>query len=194
MHTLSFLESNPLHIDCTFVIIGPGLVIVNPERPCQQADMFLKAGWKVLYIVLNACRYNSVSGVHVYSSTYPRSQAVKIYTRPGNDSNKSCAEARERGYVNEAIGYTQCVMASLPACWGHKESTFLLIRFSGSWNSIEVFQNSNKALVNSLSQVLKSPCMFENCSTYLHRLTQFIHTVYTLEVFSTMSVVHCNNL
>ena len=55
VHTLSFLDSNPLHIDCTFVIIGPGLAVVNPERPCKQADMFHKAGWKVDY-----CRIENV--------------------------------------------------------------------------------------------------------------------------------------
>ena len=36
-----------MHIDATFNIIGPGLVIVNPDRPCNQLDMFHKAGWKV---------------------------------------------------------------------------------------------------------------------------------------------------
>ena len=36
-----------MHIDATFNIIGPGLVLANPERPCNQIDMFLKAGWKV---------------------------------------------------------------------------------------------------------------------------------------------------
>ena len=36
-----------MHIDATFNIIGPGLVLANPERPCNQIDMFNKAGWKV---------------------------------------------------------------------------------------------------------------------------------------------------
>ena len=47
VHTISFKDPNPMHIDATFNIIGPGLVIANPDRPCNQLDMFYKAGWKV---------------------------------------------------------------------------------------------------------------------------------------------------
>lgn len=48
VHTLSFKDPNPMHIDATFNIIGPGLVISNPDRPCHQIDMFYKAGWTVV--------------------------------------------------------------------------------------------------------------------------------------------------
>ena len=37
-----------MHIDATFNIIGPGLVLSNPDRPCHQIDMFYKAGWTVI--------------------------------------------------------------------------------------------------------------------------------------------------
>lgn len=37
-----------MHIDATFNIIGPGLVLSNPERPCHQIEMFEKAGWTVV--------------------------------------------------------------------------------------------------------------------------------------------------
>ena len=47
IHVLQFKDPNPMHIDATFNVIGPGLVLVNPDRPCYQTDMFLKAGWKV---------------------------------------------------------------------------------------------------------------------------------------------------
>ena len=47
VHVLSFKDPNPMHIDATFNVIGPGLVITNPDRPCNQLDMFRKAGWKV---------------------------------------------------------------------------------------------------------------------------------------------------
>ena len=47
IHVLSFHDYNPMHIDGTLNIIGPGLVITNPDRPCNQLDMFKKAGWKV---------------------------------------------------------------------------------------------------------------------------------------------------
>jgi len=37
-----------MHIDATFNIIGEGLVISNPDRPCHQIDLFKKAGWNVV--------------------------------------------------------------------------------------------------------------------------------------------------
>ena len=49
VHSISFVDPNPMHIDATFNIIGPGLVLSNPDRPCHQIDMFKKAGWKVVH-------------------------------------------------------------------------------------------------------------------------------------------------
>jgi glycine amidinotransferase len=37
-----------MHIDATFNVIGPGLVLSNPDRPCNQIDMFERAGWTVV--------------------------------------------------------------------------------------------------------------------------------------------------
>ena len=48
VHKLSFDDPNPLHIDATFNVIGPGLVLYNRERPCHQVDMFHKAGWTLV--------------------------------------------------------------------------------------------------------------------------------------------------
>lgn len=48
VHKLSFDDPNPMHIDATFNIIGPGLVLSNPDRPCHQIEMFHKAGWTVV--------------------------------------------------------------------------------------------------------------------------------------------------
>lgn len=48
VHVISFQDPNPMHIDATFNIIGPGLVIVNPDRRCHQTEMFEKAGWKLV--------------------------------------------------------------------------------------------------------------------------------------------------
>jgi len=48
IHILTFRDPNPMHIDATFNIIGPGLVVVNPDRPCHQINMFKKAGWKMV--------------------------------------------------------------------------------------------------------------------------------------------------
>ncbi|XP_068169745.1 glycine amidinotransferase, mitochondrial-like [Antennarius striatus] len=48
VHTISFKDPNAYHIDATFNIIGPGLALLNPERPCDQIDMFYKAGWTIV--------------------------------------------------------------------------------------------------------------------------------------------------
>ena len=48
IHLLSFDNPNVMHIDTTIYPIGPGVLIVNPDRPCHQIDMFHKAGWKVV--------------------------------------------------------------------------------------------------------------------------------------------------
>jgi len=52
IHVLSFDNANPMHIDGTFNIIGPGLVIVNPDRPCDQLEMFKKAGTSIIIILV----------------------------------------------------------------------------------------------------------------------------------------------
>ena len=44
VHELSFEDTNPMHIDTTISIIQPGVVVVNPDRPCHQLDMFKKRG------------------------------------------------------------------------------------------------------------------------------------------------------
>lgn len=41
VHIISFKDPNPMHIDATFNIIGPGLVLSNPDRPCHQVGEFL---------------------------------------------------------------------------------------------------------------------------------------------------------
>lgn len=55
VHIISFKDPNPMHIDATFNIIGPGLVLSNPDRPCHQVGQslgFWKSNrvwqWKVL--------------------------------------------------------------------------------------------------------------------------------------------------
>lgn len=48
IHIISFKDPNPMHIDATFNIIGPGLVLSNPDRPCHQIEMFKKAGWTIM--------------------------------------------------------------------------------------------------------------------------------------------------
>lgn len=42
VHIISFKDPNPMHIDATFNIIGPGLVLSNPDRPCHQVRELLR--------------------------------------------------------------------------------------------------------------------------------------------------------
>lgn len=44
IHEISFRDRNRMHIDATFNFIGPGLALTNPERPCNEIDIFKKAG------------------------------------------------------------------------------------------------------------------------------------------------------
>jgi len=48
LHQISFNDPNPMHIDATFNIIGPGIVLSNPDRKCNHIDLFIKGGWKVV--------------------------------------------------------------------------------------------------------------------------------------------------
>lgn len=68
IHIISFKDPNPMHIDATFNIIGPGLVLSNPDRPCHQVQyvrcwttgintMFTpRTASKSIYIQLDAIR------------------------------------------------------------------------------------------------------------------------------------------
>ena len=47
IHVLTFKDTNPMHIDASFNVIGPGLVITNLDKPCDHLETFEKAGWKV---------------------------------------------------------------------------------------------------------------------------------------------------
>ncbi|XP_071804147.1 glycine amidinotransferase, mitochondrial-like [Asterias amurensis] len=48
IHELTFEDPRPMHIDATFSILRPGLILVNPERGCHQIEIFKKAGWDVV--------------------------------------------------------------------------------------------------------------------------------------------------
>ncbi|XP_064652209.1 glycine amidinotransferase, mitochondrial-like [Lineus longissimus] len=48
VHRLTFADSNPLHIDASFCMLSPGLVITNPIRPCLQQEKFEQMGWKIV--------------------------------------------------------------------------------------------------------------------------------------------------
>jgi glycine amidinotransferase len=50
LHTARFSCSTPTHIDTTLVPIRPGLVLINPERPCMDdtLNLFQANGWQVV--------------------------------------------------------------------------------------------------------------------------------------------------
>ncbi|MCD8542713.1 MAG: amidinotransferase [Gammaproteobacteria bacterium] len=45
---IRFKDPNPMHIDATFVPLRPGLILINPDRPCLQAQQFKDAGWDLV--------------------------------------------------------------------------------------------------------------------------------------------------
>jgi glycine amidinotransferase len=48
-HPLLFADDRAVHIDCTFVPLAPGKLLVNPDRPIKEMPaMFAKAGWDIL--------------------------------------------------------------------------------------------------------------------------------------------------
>jgi len=50
IHRIEFREPIPTHIDTTLVPIRPGLVLVNPHRPCTNGalDIFSSNGWQTV--------------------------------------------------------------------------------------------------------------------------------------------------
>ena len=50
IHRIPFRERTPTHIDTTLVPVRPGLVLINPERPCTDGalQLFTSNGWQVV--------------------------------------------------------------------------------------------------------------------------------------------------
>jgi len=50
IHRIVFREALPTHIDTTLVPVRPGLVLVNPDRPCTNGkmDLFEKNDWQIV--------------------------------------------------------------------------------------------------------------------------------------------------
>jgi glycine amidinotransferase len=48
VHPVEFADDRAIHIDATFVLLAPGKILVNPDRPIKSMPpMFQKAGWEV---------------------------------------------------------------------------------------------------------------------------------------------------
>src|SRR5947209_6439186 len=67
VHKIQFRESHPAHIGTTLVPVRPGIVLVNPARPCIDGglDVFEKNGWRVVEAPLSV--RSAGSGRHVTS-------------------------------------------------------------------------------------------------------------------------------
>ena len=50
VHTIRFRETHPAHIGTTLVPIRPGIVLVNPARPCTDGglEIFAANGWRIV--------------------------------------------------------------------------------------------------------------------------------------------------
>ena len=50
VHTLSFEDNHPIHIDATFCPLRPGLMLLNPHRPLfkGQREIFEKNDWEIV--------------------------------------------------------------------------------------------------------------------------------------------------
>lgn len=50
IHTIPFRESLPTHIDTTLVPVRPGIVLVNPQRPCldDSLELFTTNDWQIV--------------------------------------------------------------------------------------------------------------------------------------------------
>jgi glycine amidinotransferase len=50
IHRIEFQEQTPTHVDTTLVPVRPGLVLVNPERPCVDSslDLFTENDWQMV--------------------------------------------------------------------------------------------------------------------------------------------------
>ncbi|UCF92315.1 MAG: serine/threonine protein kinase [Desulfobacterales bacterium] len=51
LHVMSFYETNPIHIDATFVFLRPGLALSNPKRvPLvpELTDLLKRNGWEIV--------------------------------------------------------------------------------------------------------------------------------------------------
>jgi len=70
VHKIQFRESHPAHIGTTLVPVRPGIVLVNPARPCIDGglDVFEKNGWRVVEAPLSVRSAGSARDVSSWIS------------------------------------------------------------------------------------------------------------------------------
>ena len=70
VHTVRFAEALPSHIGTTLVPIRPGLVLVNPARPCVDGamELFVENGWRVVDAPVSARTANASRDVSSWIS------------------------------------------------------------------------------------------------------------------------------
>jgi glycine amidinotransferase len=89
VHTVNFPgDPYPIHIDCTFVPIRPGLILNNPQRrlPEEQRALFARNGWQIVEAAQPA--HNTPPPL-CYSSVWLSMNVLVL------DSKTVCVEASE---------------------------------------------------------------------------------------------------
>jgi glycine amidinotransferase len=95
MHRVKFADKRPpQHIDATFVPLKPGLLFVNPERPCidDTLDLFKKNRWEVVEVV------PSVNKVGCYSPEVSEWISMNVFCI---DENTIIVEEREEPMIKQ---------------------------------------------------------------------------------------------
>jgi len=101
VNTLNFpTDVYPAHIDCTFLPLRPGLVLVNPDRRplADQTEVFRLNGWE---LVDAARSRHERSPPLCYSSTWLSMNVLSL------DEKSVCVEASEVGQMDQldALGF-----------------------------------------------------------------------------------------
>jgi len=95
VHALNFpADVYPAHIDCTFLPLRPGMVLINPDRPPlpAQVAMFRRNDWQLVEAA-RPCHANSPP--LCYSSTWLSMNVLSL------DEKTVCVEASEEGQMQQ---------------------------------------------------------------------------------------------
>lgn len=94
IHTLSFADNHPIHIDATFCPLRPGLMLLNPHRPlfAGQREIFEKNDWQIVEAVKPA--WDNPPPL-CYSSTWLSMNTLII------DHKTVCVEASEKAQMEQ---------------------------------------------------------------------------------------------
>ena len=95
IHRVRFADKRPpQHIDATFVPLKPGLLLVNPERPCvdDTLDLFRKNKWEIIEAVA------SVNQVGCYSPEVSEWISMNVFSI---DEDTIIVEENEEPFIRQ---------------------------------------------------------------------------------------------